>query len=104
MPKPNNLEAWASPASLYGFKGGDLEGIVERLDYLLDLGVTAIYLNPIFQSASNHRYHTHDYFRIAPLLGGVGFVSGATIVILPCGTPTQLYGPVILSPSSPKRI
>jgi glycosidase len=44
--------------------------VVEHLDWLGDLGITAIYLNPIFQSASNHRYHTHDYFQVDPLLGG----------------------------------
>ncbi len=68
--KPNNLEPWDTPPTSYGFKGGDLLGIAERLDYLQDLGITAIYLNPIFQSASNHRYHTHDYYRVDPLLGG----------------------------------
>jgi glycosidase len=40
--------------------------------YLRDLGVTALYLNPVFQSASNHRYHTYDYFRVDPILGGNG--------------------------------
>ena len=40
------------------------------LPYLEDLGVTALYLTPIFQSASNHRYHTYDYFTVDPLLGG----------------------------------
>ena len=43
---------------------------MEHLDYLEDLGVTAVYLTPIFQSASNHRYHTYDYFAVDPLLGG----------------------------------
>ncbi len=70
LPKPSNLEPWDSEPTPQGFKGGDLPGIVERLDYLQELGVTAIYLNPIFQSASNHRYHTHDYYRVDPLLGG----------------------------------
>lgn len=68
--KPNGLEPWDTPPTTYGYKGGDLLGIVERLDYLQDLGVTALYFNPIFQSASNHRYHTHDYFRVDPMLGG----------------------------------
>jgi cyclomaltodextrinase / maltogenic alpha-amylase / neopullulanase len=68
--KPNNLETWDSPPTIHGFKGGDLLGVMERLDYLQDLGINAIYFNPIFQSASNHRYHTHDYFRIDPILGG----------------------------------
>lgn len=68
--KPKNLEAWDSPPTVFGFKGGDLLGVEEHLDYLLDLGINAIYFNPVFQSASNHRYHTHDYFRVDPLLGG----------------------------------
>lgn len=68
--KPSNLEPWDSPPTAYGFKGGDLLGVAEHLDYLEDLGVNAIYFNPIFQSAANHRYHTYDYYRVDPLLGG----------------------------------
>jgi len=64
------FESWDSPPTPYGFKGGDLYGITEKLDYLKDLGVTALYLNPIFASASNHRYHAYDYYRVDPLLGG----------------------------------
>jgi len=70
VPKPGPLEPWDAPPTTHGFKGGDLLGIVERLSYLADLGVTALYLNPVFASASNHRYHTYDYFRVDPLLGG----------------------------------
>jgi cyclomaltodextrinase len=70
LQKPSNLEAWDSPPTSHGFKGGDLLGVAEHLDYLDDLGINAIYFNPIFQSASNHRYHTHDYYRVDPLLGG----------------------------------
>lgn len=51
------------------FYGGDLKGIEQKLDYLQGLGVTCIYLNPIFESHSNHRYDTADYTRIDPLLG-----------------------------------
>ncbi|MCS7088992.1 MAG: glycoside hydrolase family 13 protein [Thermoflexales bacterium] len=68
--KPSNLEGWLDKPTIYGFKGGDLLGVAERLDYLQDLGITAIYLNPIFQSTANHRYHTHDYYRVDPILGG----------------------------------
>ena len=70
LSKPANLEPWDSPPTRHGYKGGDLLGVVERLDWLTDLGINAIYFNPIFQSASNHRYHTHDYYRVDPLLGG----------------------------------
>jgi neopullulanase len=64
------FETWDSPPTPHGFKGGDLYGIAEKLDYLKDLGITALYLNPIFASASNHRYHAFDYYAVDPLLGG----------------------------------
>lgn len=51
------------------FYGGNLRGIEEKLGYLKELGVTAIYLNPIFKAYSNHRYDTGDYTQIDPLLG-----------------------------------
>lgn len=70
--KPHHLEPWEAPPTRHGFKGGDLVGVAEHLDYLQDLGVTAIYFNPIFQSTANHRYHTHDYFKVDPILGGNG--------------------------------
>lgn len=49
--------------------GGDLEGIIQKLDYLQGLGITCIYLNPIFEAHSNHRYDTADYTKVDPLLG-----------------------------------
>lgn len=73
--KPDHLETWDAPPTIHGFKGGDLLGVMEKLDYLQDLGINAIYFTPVFQSASNHRYHTHDYFQIDPLLGGNGAFS-----------------------------
>ena len=65
-----NLESWDSPPTRHGFKGGNLWGVLEKLDYLQDLGVNALYFCPVFQSAANHRYHTHDYAQVDPLLGG----------------------------------
>ena len=70
VPKPGPLEPWDAAPTNYGFKGGDLLGIVEHLDHIESLGVNALYLTPIFQSASNHRYHTYDYLAVDPLLGG----------------------------------
>lgn len=64
------FKPWGSPPEEQGFQGGDLRGIVDKLGYLEDLGVTALYLNPVFSSAANHRYHTFDYFQVDPLLGG----------------------------------
>ncbi len=66
---PPNLVRWGSPPTPWGFQGGDLKGIIQRFDYLLDLGINAIYLNPIFQSTSTHRYNTTDYYKIDVKLG-----------------------------------
>ena len=70
VPKASNLQTWGAPPTGHAYQGGDLLGVVERLDYLADLGINAIYFNPIFRSGSNHRYHTHDYFQVDPMLGG----------------------------------
>jgi neopullulanase len=64
------LKDWGAPPEEQGYQGGDLYGVVEKLDYLKDLGVTAIYLNPIFSAASNHRYNAYNFLEIDPLLGG----------------------------------
>lgn len=68
--KPSRLEPWDAPPTIHGFKGGDLLGIADHLDYLSDLGINAIYLNPIFQSTANHRYIATDYYHVDPILGG----------------------------------
>jgi cyclomaltodextrinase len=70
VPKPIRLQPWKALPSTHGYKGGDLLGVAEHLDDLLDLGINALYLCPIFQSASNHRYHTYDYYHVDPMLGG----------------------------------
>ncbi len=69
LEKPTYIEPWDAPLTRYGFKGGDLLGVYEKLDYLQDLGVNALYFNPIFMSAANHRYHTYDYWHVDPILG-----------------------------------
>ena len=51
------------------FFGGSLAGITAKLDDLAELGITTLYLNPIFEAASNHRYNTADYSRVDPMLG-----------------------------------
>ncbi len=66
----SSLEGWDATPTMQGYKGGNLWGVIDKLDYLQDLGINAIYFTPIFQSASNHRYHTHDYYLVDPLLGG----------------------------------
>ncbi len=68
--KPTHLEAWDAPPTFRGYKGGDLYGIIEHLDHIETLEANALYLTPIFRAASNHRYNTHDYYQVDPMLGG----------------------------------
>ncbi len=66
---PNTAQGFYFPNDFFG---GTLRGIEERLPYLKELGVGCIYLNPIFEAASNHRYDTADYTRVDPILGDNG--------------------------------
>ncbi len=70
QPAGVKFKPWGASPEEQGFQGGDLYGVIEALDYLQELGVSALYLNPIFSSAANHRYHTFDYYQVDPLLGG----------------------------------
>lgn len=65
-----DLEPWEAKPNRENFFGGDIQGIASRLSYFKELGVSNIYLNPIFTAPSNHRYDTSNYFQIDPLLGG----------------------------------
>ncbi|KEI69719.1 maltodextrin glucosidase [Endozoicomonas elysicola] len=73
--KPTVAKDWGAPVSEHGkdgaceFFGGDIQGICEKLDYLQSLGVSTLYLNPIFSAPSNHKYDTTDYLNIDPHLG-----------------------------------
>ncbi len=68
---PPNIQAWESMPTIWGFQGGDLRGVIQKMDYLLDLGINAIYFNPIFQATSTHRYNISDYYNIDNKLGDV---------------------------------
>ena len=67
---PQYAEHAGDPLANNVFFGGNLWGVAEKLDYLQTLGVTVLYLSPMFEAASNHRYDTADYERIDSLLGG----------------------------------
>ena len=66
---PVSVEPWGAAPTPRNFFGGDLRGIMQKLPYLIDLGITAIYLNPVFVSGSNHKYNTADYLAIDPSFG-----------------------------------
>ena len=61
---------WGELPTPKSFAGGDLKGITKKLPYLHELGVNALYLTPVFQSVSNHKYDTQDYFAIDEMFGG----------------------------------
>lgn len=61
---------WSSTVGRQTFLGGDLDGIVAKLDHLESLSVDAVYITPIFTSASNHKYDISDYFSVDPDFGG----------------------------------
>ena len=66
---PPGTEAWELPPTRTSLKGGDLKGIIQRFQHLVDLGVDVLYLTPIFASPSNHKYDTADYYQIDPHFG-----------------------------------
>ncbi len=67
---PPGVQPWGELPTRSSFFGGDLQGIIQKLDYLEDLGITTLYLTPIFVSPSNHKYDTVDYFHVDPAFGG----------------------------------
>ncbi len=66
---PPGVQPWGGKPERDNYFGGDLKGVIDHLDYLQRLGVNALYLNPIFESPSNHKYHTKDYLKIDPNFG-----------------------------------
>lgn len=70
----SKVQDWSEPPAVDGtrqFYGGDLQGVMDKLDYLEKLGIDVIYFNPIFVSPSNHKYDTQDYDYIDPHFGKI---------------------------------
>ncbi|AFC33611.1 NplT [Paenibacillus mucilaginosus 3016] len=66
---PEGTEQWGDTPTTDNSFGGDLQGIIDKLDYIVNLGVNAIYLTPVFESPSNHKYDTLDYKKVDPQFG-----------------------------------
>lgn len=66
---PEGVLPWGGKPTPTNFFGGDLQGVLDHLDYLERLGVTAIYFNPLFEATTNHKYDTTDYFKVDPHFG-----------------------------------
>ena len=67
---PENTVEWGSVPTRLDFQGGDLYGVIDKLDHIDSLGVNILYLNPIFLSGSTHKYDSWDHFKVDPTLGG----------------------------------
>ena len=69
---PKGVKEWGKgKVDKHSMFGGDIRGIIEKVDYLKDLGVNLLYLTPIFKSSTNHKYNTQDYFDIDPQFGTI---------------------------------
>ncbi len=66
---PKYIKTEKGEIERWDFFGGNFQGICEKLDYLKELNVSVLYLNPIFEATSNHRYNTADYTKVDPMLG-----------------------------------
>ena len=72
--RSRKVEDWntvSKDATVYDFYGGDLQGVIDKLDYLQDLGIEVLYFNPLFVSPSNHKYDIQDYDYIDPHFGKI---------------------------------
>lgn len=77
--KVNDWFKYPEAIGVREFYGGDLMGVIKKLDYLSDLGIDAIYFNPIFVSPSNHKYDIQDYDYVDPHFGAIVTEEGITL-------------------------
>lgn len=68
---PENVQPWGGTPTPENFFGGDLQGVIDHLDHLTELGITGIYFTPIFAATTNHKYDTEDYMKVDPHFGDV---------------------------------
>ncbi|MDT3425101.1 glycosidase [Paenibacillus forsythiae] len=66
---PENVQPWGGVPKQDNFFGGDLQGVIDHLGHLTELGITGIYFTPVFAASSNHKYDTEDYMKIDPQFG-----------------------------------
>ncbi|OPA76063.1 alpha-glycosidase [Paenibacillus selenitireducens] len=66
---PEGVEPWGGKPTPSNFFGGDLQGVINHLDYIEKLGVNAIYFTPVFEATTNHKYDTQDYMKVDPHFG-----------------------------------
>ncbi len=98
------VEDWGKYPAAMGvreFYGGDLQGVLDKMDYLQDLGIDVIYFNPLFVSPSNHKYDIQDYDYIDPHFGKIVEDGGE---LLESGQENQMAGRYIRRVTSKKNL
>ncbi|MFB5269292.1 alpha-glycosidase [Paenibacillus enshidis] len=73
---PEGTEPWGGEPRRDNFFGGDLQGVIDHLDYLNELGISAIYFTPVFLATTNHKYDTEDYMKVDPHFGDLETLKG----------------------------
>ncbi|WHY21024.1 alpha-glycosidase [Paenibacillus sp. G2S3] len=68
---PENVQPWGAEPTPTNFFGGDLQGVIDHLDHLNELGINAIYFTPLFTATTNHKYDTEDYMKVDPHFGDI---------------------------------
>lgn len=76
---PKGVLPWGEKPTRSNFFGGDLQGVIDHLDYLVELGITGIYFNPLFEATLNHKYDTIDYFKVDPQFGDTNIMKQLVI-------------------------
>lgn len=71
---PKGVLPWGGKPERTNFFGGDLQGVIDHLDHLSELGITGIYFTPLFEATTNHKYDTADYMKIDPHFGDIATV------------------------------
>src|SRR5690606_37230247 len=96
---PDWYATWSST-----FYGGDLQGVLEKLDYLQDLGVTTIYFNPIFESPSNHRYDGRTFDQVDDALGIAGDPEASLALLEELGAAAEERGMNVILDGVPNHL
>lgn len=71
---PKGVMPWGGKPERDNFFGGDLQGVIDHLDHLSELGITGIYFTPLFEATTNHKYDTADYMKIDPHFGDIATI------------------------------
>ncbi|MEK4297036.1 alpha-glycosidase [Paenibacillus sp. FSL R5-0914] len=82
---PKDVQPWGAEPTPTNFFGGDLQGVIDHLDHLNELGINAIYFTPLFTATTNHKYDTEDYMKVDPHFGDIATLKKLVDLCHKCG-------------------